>query len=256
MKRIYILFSLVLGVTVLLQAQKSVATHSGDNIQMANHLYKQGQYADAAKLYEQELSKGAAPQLYYNLGNSYYKSDEIGLAILNYERALRLDPGYNDARYNLKIAEEKVVDNVNSSPSFFVKRFLNSWIQANSSNQWAVISVICLIVSLALFFFFVFSFDKNRRKYGFFGMLLFAGLFVTTLIFSGIRKEQFVKHNEAIVMSGAVTAKSSPDKSGTDLFQLHEGTKVMVKSTLSGWSEITLENGAVGWVEESSIARI
>ena len=87
-------------------------------------------------------------------------------------------------------------------------------------------------------------------------MLFFAALFVVSLVFSGIRKDQFVKHNEAIVMSGAVTAKSSPDKSGTDLFQLHEGTKVMVKSTLSGWSEITLENGAVGWVEESTIARI
>lgn len=254
MKRFYIFFCIVLVGSVLLHSQDKKP--SIDDIKMANQLYKQGQYGDAAKLYENVLTKGVAPELYYNLGNSYFKADEIGLAILNYERALRLDPGYDDARYNLKIAESKIVDNVNSTPSFFVKRFINSLIQNNSSNQWALISLACLFISLALFFFFVFSTDRNRRKYGFFGMLFVAGLFVITLIFSGIRKEQFVKHNEAIVLSGSVTAKSSPDKSGTDLFQLHEGTKVNVKSTLSGWSEITLENGAVGWVEESTIARI
>ena len=255
MKRMYLFFCYVLMMTVGIQAQDSIASGKS-NIRMANQLYSQGQFADAAKLYESELKNGVAPQLYYNLGNSYYKSDEIGMAILNYERALRLDPGYDDARYNLKIAESKIVDNVNSNPSFFVKRFVNSIIGANSSNQWSVISFVCFLITLALFFYFVFSFNRKRRKYGFFGMLFFAALFVVSLVFSGIRKDQFVKHNEAIVMSGAVTAKSSPDKSGTDLFQLHEGTKVMVKSTLSGWSEITLENGAVGWVEESTIARI
>lgn len=254
MKRINIVICFVLFCFVFLQAQDKLA--SGENLKMAVQLYKQGQYSDAAKLYEDELKKGVAPELYYNLGNSYYKADEIGLAILNYERALRLHPGYEDAKYNLNIAESKVVDNVNSTPTFFVKRFINSWIQSNTSNQWVVISMTCFIIALALFFFFVFSRDRKRRKYGFFGMSFFAAIFVITFVYSGIRKEQFVNHNEAIVMSGSVTAKSSPDKSGTDLFQLHEGTKVIVKTTLSGWSEITLDNGAVGWVEDSSIERI
>ena len=255
MKRIYVFFCFVLIITVTLQAQDSISSEN-KNIQMANQLYKQGQYADAARLYENELKKGVAAELYYNLGNSYYKSNEIGMAILNFERALRLDPDYEDARYNLKIAESKIVDNVNSTPTFFVKRLFNALITSNTSNHWTVISFVCFIVALVLFFFFVFSRNRRNRKYGFFGMFLFAGLFVTALIFSGIRKDQFLNRNEAIVMSGAVTAKSSPDKSGTDIFQLHEGTKVLVKSTLSGWTEITLENGAVGWVEESAIARI
>ena len=254
MKRMYIFFCLVLIGSVSMQAQDSIS--SPGDLKMANQLYKQGQFSDAAKLYESALKKGVAPELYYNLGNSYFKADEIGLAILNYERALRLNPGYDDARYNLKIAENKIVDNVNSTPVFFIKRFINSIIEGNTSNQWALISLACFIIALLLLFFFAFSSNRNKRKYGFFGMFFMVGLFVVALIFSGIRKEQFVKHNEAIVLSGSVTAKSSPDKSGTDLFQLHEGTKVMVKSTLSGWSEITLENGAVGWVEESTIARI
>ncbi len=255
MKRTYLLFCLVLMMYVTLSAQNNISPEK-ESIQTAIKLYKQKQYADAARLFEDELKKGVAPELYYNLANSYFKADEIGMAILNYERALRLDPGYEDARYNLRIAESKIVDNVNSTPTFFVKRFLNALISSNSSNQWTIISLVCFITALVLFFIFIFSLKRSRRKFAFFTMILFGGLFVTTLVFSGIRKDKFLKHNEAIVMSGAVTAKSSPDKSGTDLFQLHEGTKVVVKSTLSGWTEITLENGAVGWVEESTIARI
>ena len=156
MKRIYVFFCFVLIITVTLQAQNSISSEN-KNIQMANQLYKQGQYADAARLYENELKKGVAAELYYNLGNSYYKSNEIGMAILNYERALRLDPDYEDARYNLKIAESKIVDNVNSTPTFFVKRLFNALITSNTSNHWTVISFVCFIVALVLFFFFVFS---------------------------------------------------------------------------------------------------
>lgn len=238
-----------------LMAQKN-STSQKNLIEEANQLYKEGQYSDAAKLYEEELEKGEAAELYYNLGNSYYKSGEIGLAILNYERALRLTPNFDDARYNLKIAQSKVVDNVNMTSTFFVKRIANSLIESFSSNQWGVVSFICFIVMLTLFFVFAFSKTRNGRKYSFFTMLFFGIFFILTFVFSGIRKEQFVNHKEAIVLNGAVTAKSSPDKSGTDIFQLHEGTKVTVKSTLGDWTEISLDNGAVGWVEESTIARI
>lgn len=98
MKRICIFLTLIFVLTCSLQAQKTDATNS---IKRANEMYKQGQYSDAAALYEEILKNGVSPELYYNLGNSYYKADETGLAILNYERALRLDPGLNDASYNL-----------------------------------------------------------------------------------------------------------------------------------------------------------
>ena len=79
---------------------------------------------------------------------------------------------------------------------------------------------------------------------------------VSMLIFSGIRKNQILNHDEAIVMTGVVSVKSSPDKSGTDLFQLHEGTKVSIKSTLGSWIEIKLGNGNIGWVEQMNIEKI
>ncbi len=251
-KCILLCFTLIMSYS--LQAQDSISSHS--NLKMANQLYSQGQYSDAAKLYEEDLKKGVSAQLYYNLGNSYFKSNEIGLAILNYERALRLDPGYRNARYNLGIAQDKVVDNVDTTPSFWIKRITNSLISSNSSNRWAMISFVFFILMIVSFFLFAFSTIRKRRKIAFYSMIISVVIFIFSFVFSGIRKEQFVKHNEAIILNAAVMVKSSPDKAGTDLFQLHEGTKVSVKSTLSGWSEIALENGAFGWVEESTIARI
>lgn len=253
MKRIYIIFCLI---SLLFGQTMAQAKDQTDKVALANQMYKQGQFTDAARLYEEELKKNVSAELYYNLGNSYYKANEIGHAILNYERALRIDPGFDDASYNLEIAESKIVDNVNTTPTFFVRKWTNSLIKSNTTNQWAVISIVCFILMLALFFLFAFSRVRSRRKYSFFASVFMGVLYVIALSFSGIRKEQIKNHHEAVIMSGAVTVKSSPDQSGTDLFQLHEGTLVKVKSVLGNWTEITLENGAVGWLEETAIERI
>lgn len=226
------------------------------NLPQANEMYRQGQYSDAAKIYEEILQKGVSAELYYNLANCYYKIDEIGRAILNYERALRLNPRFKDASYNLRIAESKIVDNVNSAPTFFIKRWFAGLISMFSSNQWLAVSLFFFVLMLAASLLFVFSATRSRRKFSFYASITCGVIFALTLSFSGIRKDQFVKHNSAIVLAGAVTVKSAPDASGTDLFQLHEGTRVHIKSTLDTWLEISLENGAVGWLEEKAIERI
>ncbi len=255
MNRLFLHTTFVLMcVTLSVSAQNS--PQKSDTFAQANDMYKHGNYADAAKLYEVELKKGVSAELYYNLGNAYYKSGEIGHSILNYERALRLNPNFKDAKFNLKLAQQKVVDNVNASAGFFVKRWAISLIEWGTSNQWAVVSIITFVLSLALFLLFVFAKERRNRKIAFYTAFVFIVVSGITFILSGIRKDQMLKHRDAIIMTGAVTAKSSPDKSGTDIFQLHEGTKVEVKSTLSNWAEIELENGAIGWVEESAIERI
>ncbi len=255
MKRYIILsFFALVASTVLLTAQPvdSVA----NLFAKANQLYKQEDYAEAADIYEELLKQGSSAELYYNLGNSYYKSHEIGAAILNYERALRLKPNFPNARYNLKIAEEKLIDNVSSAPSFWVRRFYNMVIQSLSSNGWAYISFGFLLTFLSMFLVFAFSRRRRMRKFAFNAAIVALTVFILSFSFSAVRKKQFNTHNQAIVMHAAVMVKSSPDKSGTDLFELHEGTKVFVKSTLEGWSEVKLDNGAVGWLESYTIERI
>ncbi len=235
----------------------SVTFAQEDVLKEANSHYSKGNYSDAAKLYEKVLkTKGVAPELYFNLANAYYKSSEIAPAILNYERALRLSPTFEDARYNLEIAQLKVLDNINQNQSFFIGRWVDRFIKILNSNQWFYVSVILFLLALISSFVFVFGPTRLVRKIFFYvGLGIFVFSF-TFFVFSGIRKDQMLNHHEAIIMSGVVSVKGSPDKSGTELFQLHEGTKVSVKSTLGKWTEIKLANGNVGWVEQENIERI
>jgi tetratricopeptide (TPR) repeat protein len=226
-------------------------------ITQANILYAKGNYADAAKLYEKVLStEGVAPELYFNLGNAYYKLNEVGRSILSYERALRLNTMYDDARVNLELARLKVVDNINQNQSFFIGRWIQNFIKVFNSNQWLLFSFTLFLVTLIGVFVFIFGSTQQIRRISFYVGLVLLIFSVFTLIFSGIRKNQLLNHNQAIVMSGVVSVKSSPDKSGTDLFQLHEGTKVTIKSNLGNWSEIKLGNGNIGWLEQTNIEKI
>ncbi len=250
MKRIIFIFSVMLSFSTSAFAQTDVVKH-------ANDLYSKGDYKAAAEEYENIIAaKSVAPELYYNLGNAYYKSDEIGHAILNYERSLRLKPNYQDARVNLEMAQQKVVDNVVQVPPFFVMRWIDLLMKLFTSNQWYVVSVIFLILMIVASLVFVFGYSVAHRKTSFYIAVVLLCLTVLTMFFAGIRKNQMVHHTDAIIMSGAVIVKGSPDKSGTDLFQLHEGTKVKVKSSLGKWTEIVLGNGNIGWVEDENIERI
>jgi len=250
MKRIALFLSLILCFCLSTFAQT-------ESVKLANDLYLKGDYTAASKQYEKVLkSEGIAPELYYNLGNAYFKANEIGLSILNYERALKLSPGFDDARYNLDMAQLKVVDNIVQAPSFFLGRWIENLIKLLTSNQWVTISFILFVLCIVTIFIFIFGSARYLRKMSFYFGSVLLSISLLTIIFAGVRKDQITSHREAVVMSGVITVKSSPDKSGTDLFQLHEGTKVSIKSTLSEWLEIKLGNGSIGWVENVNVEKI
>ena len=226
-------------------------------LQRANELYAQGEFLQAAHLYEQILQeKGVAPELYYNLGNAYFRAHEIARAILNYERTLRLNPRFADARYNLELAQSRLQDNIVAPEAFFVKRWINKLISNYTSNQWFYFSWILFIFGLIGFLFFVFGKSRTLRKTSFTIAVSILIISMLSLTFSVVRKNQFLNHKDAIVMIGVITVKSSPDRSGTDLFELREGTKVSVKSTLGDWVEIMIADGRIGWVERRQIEEI
>lgn len=250
MKRILLFLSLIMcfGLSCFSQMEA---------VNQANEMYAKGKYQLAAKQYEEILAiQGVAPELYYNLGNTYFKMNEIGRSILNYERALRLSPSFEDAQINLELAQQKVVDNINQSPTFFIGRWIDELIKLLTSNQWIVISFGLFLFCLVSVFMFIFGSSHQLRKTSFYFGVVLLIISIICLTFSGIQKNQMTNHSEAIIMSGVVTVKSSPDESGTDLFQLHEGTKVHIKSSLGGWSEIKLINGSIGWVELANLEKI
>ncbi len=246
---------IILGCIFTLTAEETTPLSS--NFERANALYSEGEYMQAAHLYEQILNEeGISPELYYNLGNAYFKSNELGRAILNYERALQLDHKYSDAIYNLQLAEAKVIDNITQEQPFFVKRWFQVLTAALTSNQWLYLSWGLFIISLAGGLFFVFGTSKNLRKTSFSISLVLFILCVFSFSFSISRKNQLTNKKEAIVMPGIIPVKSSPDRNGTDLFELHEGTKVSVSNKLGDWCEIMIGDGRIGWIQTKQIEEI
>lgn len=250
LKGFYSAILLLFTATTLLTAQTQ-------ELQKANGLYKKGDFQGAAMMYE-DIAKtyGVAPELYYNTGNAYYKAGETGRAILFYERALRLAPNYEDARANLDLAQTRVVDNIVQVPPFFVKRWIDLLIKSLGVDNWYALSVVTFILTLFCLLFFVFGNSISMRKIAFYSAFVLFFAAALSVTFAAVRKGQLTNHNEAIIMSGTITIKSSPDKSGTDLFQLHEGTKVVIKSKLGNWTEIKLGNGNIGWLESNHIEEI
>lgn len=220
----------------------------------ANDLYGKGDFQEAAATYEKILTdEGVAPEVYYNLGNAYYKMNETGKSILNYERALKLSPNYENAKVNLELAQLRVVDNVSQISSFFVLRWFQTIVKLLTTNQWLYISVGLFVLTLIFVMLFIFSLTGRMRKTSFYIALILFIFTGTTLIFSYVKGKVIDEKKEAIIMTGAVTVKSSPDKSGTNLFQIHEGTKVSIQSNLGNWSEIKLGNGNIGWIENKNL---
>lgn len=216
--------------------------------------YIRNDYASAIQIYESILKKGEAAGIYYNLGNSYYKADDIARAILNYERALLLEPGNADIRANLEIARSKTVDKVVPVPEIFFVTWTKSLINSVSMKTWAGLGIaffILLLISFALFFF---SKQLIWKKAGFIGGIVFLVLVILSNVFAAQQKSELLDRNDAIILSPSVTVRSTPSESGTSLFILHEGHKVEVKDdSMREWKEIRLEDGKVGWVPATAI---
>lgn len=249
MKRLSLLFIIVLSALSIVHSQT-------DDWQRAEQLYADKQYAAAADLYESMFQYGESADLYYNYANALYKSNQIGLAILNYERALRLDPANEDIKFNLDFVNRMKTDKIEPIERFFFTEWLDSLALMLTSNQWAYASIIGFVSMLVLALLYLFGRKVWLRKTAFFSALFLLLFSVFTMV-NAFKIKSLVENNPAaIVLSGSVSVKSSPDDSGTEVFVIHEGTKVNVVSTLGDWSEVRLADGNIGWLQSTAIEKI
>ena len=223
----------------------------------ADSAYIRGQYQQAIKDYEMLLKQGASADLYYNLGNAYYRSENITRAVLNYERALLLSPGDRDVRFNLQIARAKTIDKIVPESEMFFFTWYRSLVNLMSVDAWAWTALIALALLIVLLLVYLFSDRIWLRKVGFFGGFVLLILFALSNLFAWQQKQDLLFRKGAIVISPSVTVKSTPAKNGTDLFILHEGTKVSITDgTMKGWMGIRIADGKEGWIESNMIEEI
>ena len=230
-----------------------LTSHAATKVE-ADSAYAQEHYQQAVKLYEELLQQGVSADLYYNLGNAYYRMDNITQAVLNYERALLLSPGDKDIRFNLQMARSKTIDKITPESEMFFVTWYHSLVNIMSVDAWARTALIALAIAIILALAYLFSERMWLRKLGFFGALFLLVVFLLSNIFAFQQKRKLTHRTGAIIMSSAATIKSTPSKNGTDLFILHEGTKVTVTDdSMKGWKEIRVDDGKEGWVEDKQI---
>ena len=217
--------------------------------QQADSLYAAEHYQEAAKQYEALLKQGVSSDLYYNLGNCYYRMDDMTRAVLNYERAQLLSPGDRDVRINLQMARSKTIDKIVPESEMFFVTWYHSLVNLMSVDGWARMSLVSLIVAIILALAYLFGDRIWLRKVGFFTGLLFLVVFVLSNLFAYQQKQALVFRSGAIIIRSAVNVKSTPAHNGTDLFILHEGTKVTITdNTMKEWREIRVADGKEGWL--------
>ena len=223
----------------------------------ADSAYVRGEYQKAIDDYEALLKKGVSAELYYNLGNAYYRTENITRAVLNYERALLLSPSDPDIRFNLQMARSKTIDKIVPEQEMFFVTWYRSLVNMASVDGWAMIALVCLGLAIILALIYLFSNYVWLRKVGFFGAFLMIVVFICSNVFAHQQKNQLVNRSGAIIIESAVNVKSTPAKNGIDLFILHEGTRVtIIDASMKEWKEIRLADGKEGWIETKQMETI
>lgn len=223
----------------------------------ANDYYAAGEYDVALADYEAILNQGKySAALYYNLANTYFKLDQLGKAILYYNRALRLSPTDEDIRHNLEYAEQMTKDSIEEIPEFVLTTWMKAIRGVCSATAWTIISLVMLVLALSMALAYLLAHRLSLRKTGFYVMVVAGLLFIVTTLFALSERKMVVDSREAIVMNSAVSIKSSPDRAAVELFVLHEGTKVYIGSEMAGWAEVRIADGRKGWIESNRIEKI
>jgi tetratricopeptide (TPR) repeat protein len=213
-----------------------------------------GSYKEALHVWTDIYNTGyRSANLDYNIGNAYFKQNNIPSAILFYERAYLLNPADDNINYNLQIARTLIVDRFQEIPELFFVKWYNFISLFLSTNSWAKISIASFILFLLLLSLYIYSSRHRHKVIGFWLAIFFIIMSLASLTFTLRNNSLVYNSHKAIISSPLVSGKSSPDTSGNDLFVLHEGTKVTVEDKVGEWLEIRLSDGNTGWVPLNSI---
>lgn len=254
MKKIFIILLMVFP------AGLATADTTADNrilLEEANKMYSEDKFDQAIDLYHKVIENGMeSAGVYFNLGNAYYKINDMPSAILYYEKARKLKPNDDDILHNLKIANSRIVDKIETVPDIFYKRWWKNLLYSFSVDEWAVISIVSFVLLFLMLLFFLLTNRYWVKKISFWLGIVFIVVSIATWTLANQKYKTFTDDHQAIVFTPTITVKSSPSETGIDLFVIHEGSKVQITDHLGEWYEVKIANGSVGWLKEEDIRKI
>ncbi len=224
---------------------------------MANAAYANSDFLGAEKAYQAILGRDMhSAELYYNLGNTYYRNGSVGRALLYLYKAQKLAPSDRDIAHNIEVVKLSAVDEIEELPELFVKRWAE-WVSIRfSAFGWTVLSLVSLALSLSFVLLFIFAQGLGLRRLGLSLGLLFMVLFGLATSYALSASAEILEPSEAVVLRKRESVRSAPDRSSAEIFQLHEGTKVSVEREFDDWCEVRIGDGKQGWVRLSSLGKI
>jgi tetratricopeptide (TPR) repeat protein len=235
----------------------SLASEASSEFQSGSSLYQKQEYDSAAKVFEKLIAENKiSTEIYYNLGNCYYKTGNTAKSIIAYERALKLNPDDEDALFNLHVAQLKVVDKIEPVPQIFYKRWIAAVTDFFSTKTWSQLMLALLWITFIMAAVYVLSRTPSGRQLTFIITVVFVFLTLSAWFFSHQSYMQNEVDKTAVVTSASAYVKSSPDEKGNDLFIVHEGTKVDVLDEFSEWKKIRIANGSIGWLKSGEVEQI
>lgn len=244
-------------VTIIFVFATSVRATVDDDFIEANNFYKAGDYEQAIATYNSILNQGyVSVPLYYNLGNAYFRADNLAAAILNYERALKIDPLDKDVLQNLDYVNSKTADRFNKVPELFITRWFNAILNWFTVSQWGVITIMLMVLVCVLAVVFFLTDSYRTRQISFYVGIVMLVLLICAYVNGSILKDRMENLNYAIVMTPSVMVKSSPDEDSADKFLIHEGCKVEIDDNVNNWCKVKLSDGNTGWIEKMAVENI
>lgn len=251
-KSLIILVFAIIGLTNTVQAN-----YADSLFAEANNSYSQQEYSASIDLYQQIIDTGYTSfELYYNLGNAYYKNGNYSKAILYLEKAKILEPSNEEVNFNLQKANAYTIDRVDIIPELLIVSWMQKFILMFTSNQWSVIALIAFLMALFLMYMYFINGQRNRKVMFFSIATLTILIAVLSFTFSVKTKNYIENSDTAIVMSSTVTVKGSPDDNGVNVFIIHEGTKLRILRSIGNWYEIKLADGKQGWLLDVDVEKI
>ncbi len=223
----------------------------------ANTFYKESNFERALGVYLSIEEQGfESSELYFNLGNCYYKLNKVAPAILYFERAIKLDPNNEDAISNLAFAKRMTIDVIEELPKSIFQKFSENVIQKLSYDVWAIIAIIFSFLASILFLMYHFSYSPKKKLF-YFNTTLFSVFVLLITVFFAFNNYEVEKNNRtAIIFAPKVEVKNAPTENTEDVFELHEGTKVIILDELDNWKKIKIADGKIGWIPDSEIKEI